>query len=165
MRLPIYSGKTTRTTASKQTNKENEFALFSVRVSRRLRYPIPRQHARAHRPRSQASRRTYGNCRFIGCFVFVKDPNHERAKQNVIYFGEELQRYKITGERGDTAVLSESSAKPVSERDLHHQSSGFQSYEKLCRGEVRNLVRSHLFWCSCSSYYSRAWQKICMMTS
>lgn len=39
MRLPIYSGKTTRTTASKQTNKENEFALFSVRVSRRLRYP------------------------------------------------------------------------------------------------------------------------------
>ena len=159
MRLPICSGKTTRTTASKQTNKQNEFALFSVRVSRRLRYPTPTRPRAS--TRSQASRKT---C-FIGCFVFVKDPNHERAKQNVIYFGEELQRYKITGERGDTAVLSDSSAKPVSERDLHHQSSGFQSYEKLCRGEVRNLVRSHLFWCSCSSYYSRAWQKICMMTS
>ena len=74
------------------------------------------------------------------CFSSLPDPSHERAQQNVIYFGDELKKYKITGEKGESGVRLDLGVKPVYERDSLHRTSAFQSYEKLCRGEVRNFV-------------------------
>ena len=72
--------------------------------------------------------------------VFCLDPTHERAQGNVEYFGEEIKMYKGTGRRGDTGVITETKVKPRNERTNFHRSSSFQNYERLCRGEVRNLV-------------------------
>lgn len=69
------------------------------------------------------------------------DPTHERAQSNVAYFGEEVKMYKKTGRRGDTGIISETKVKPRRERDNWHQTSSFQNYERLCRGEIRNLTR------------------------
>ena len=74
----------------------------------------------------------------VSCIVI--DPTHERAKGNVAYFNEEVKMYKRTGRRGDTGIITETKVKPRSERDNWHQTSSFQNYERLCRGEVRNLV-------------------------
>ncbi|XP_078383611.1 prolyl 4-hydroxylase subunit alpha-1-like isoform X2 [Oculina patagonica] len=68
------------------------------------------------------------------------DPTHERAQGNVAYFGEEVKMYQQTGRRGDTGIITDTKVKPRSERADWHQSSSFQNYEKLCRGEVRNLT-------------------------
>ena len=56
------------------------------------------------------------------------------------YFGEEIKMYKKTGRRGDTGIITDTKVKPRSERQNWHQTSSFQNYERLCRGEVRNLV-------------------------
>ncbi|XP_044181335.1 prolyl 4-hydroxylase subunit alpha-1-like isoform X1 [Acropora millepora] len=69
------------------------------------------------------------------------DPTHERAQGNVAYFGEEVKMYKKTGRRGDTGIITETKVKPRSERNDWHQTSSFQNYERLCRGEIRNLTR------------------------
>ncbi|XP_073251115.1 prolyl 4-hydroxylase subunit alpha-1-like isoform X1 [Porites lutea] len=69
------------------------------------------------------------------------DPTHERAQGNVEYFGEEIKMYKGTGRRGDTGVITETKVKPRNERTNFHRSSSFQNYERLCRGEVRNLTK------------------------
>ena len=71
---------------------------------------------------------------------FCLDPTHERARGNVAYFGEEIKMYKQTGRRGDTGIITDTKVKPRSERDNWHRTSSFQNYERLCRGEVRNLV-------------------------
>lgn len=68
------------------------------------------------------------------------DPTHERAQGNVEYFGEEVKMYKQTGRRGDTGIITDTKVKPRSERADWHQTSSFQNYERLCRGEVRNLT-------------------------
>lgn len=68
------------------------------------------------------------------------DPTHERAQGNVEYFGEEVKMYKQTGRRGDTGIITDTKVKPRSERANWHQTSSFQNYERLCRGEVRNLT-------------------------
>lgn len=68
------------------------------------------------------------------------DPTHERARGNVAYFGEEIKMYKQTGRRGDTGIITDTKVKPRSERDNWHRTSSFQNYERLCRGEVRNLT-------------------------
>lgn len=72
--------------------------------------------------------------------VYFADPTHERAQGNVEYFGEEVKMYKQTGRRGDTGIITDTKVKPRSERANWHQTSSFQNYERLCRGEVRNLV-------------------------
>lgn len=74
---------------------------------------------------------------FFNLFI---DPLHERAQGNVAFFGEEMKMYKQTGRRGDTGIITDTKVKPRSERDNWHRTSSFQNYEKLCRGEVRNLV-------------------------
>lgn len=81
----------------------------------------------------------------MGGFTIVflpasSDPTHERAQGNVAYFGEEVKMYKKTGRRGDTGIITDTKVKPRRERDNWHQTSSFQNYERLCRGEVRNLV-------------------------
>lgn len=68
------------------------------------------------------------------------DPTHERAQGNVEYFGEEVKMYKQTGRRGDTGIITDTKVKPRGERANWHQTSSFQNYERLCRGEVRNLT-------------------------
>ncbi|KAJ7352837.1 Prolyl 4-hydroxylase, alpha polypeptide [Desmophyllum pertusum] len=68
------------------------------------------------------------------------DPTHERAQGNVAYFGQEVEMYKKTGRRGDTGIITDTKVKPTDERQEWHQTSSFQNYEKLCRGEVRNLT-------------------------
>ena len=78
-------------------------------------------------------------------FYFV-DPTHERAQGNVEYFGEEVKMYKQTGRRGDTGIITDTKVKPRSERADWHQTSSFQNYERLCRGEVRNLVSGLHNW-------------------
>ena len=74
---------------------------------------------------------------FFNLFI---DPLHERAQGNVAFFGEEMKMYKQTGRRGDTGIITDTKVKPRSERDNWHRTSSFRNYEKLCRGEVRNLV-------------------------
>ncbi|XP_068735828.1 prolyl 4-hydroxylase subunit alpha-1-like isoform X1 [Montipora capricornis] len=69
------------------------------------------------------------------------DPTHERAQGNVAYFGEEVKMYKKTGRRGDTGIITDTTVKPRNERNNWHQTSSFQNYERLCRGEVRNLTK------------------------
>lgn len=68
------------------------------------------------------------------------DPLHERAQGNIAYFEEEAKIYKQTGRRGDTGIITDTKVKPRSERDNWHRTSSFQNYERLCRGEVRNLT-------------------------
>lgn len=68
------------------------------------------------------------------------DPLHERAQGNIAYFEEEVKIYKQTGRRGDTGIITDTKVKPRSERDNWHRTSSFQNYERLCRGEVRNLT-------------------------
>jgi len=72
--------------------------------------------------------------------IYFVDPTHERAQGNVEYFGEEVKMYKQTGRRGDTGIITDTKVKPRRERADWHQTSSFQNYERLCRGEVRNLV-------------------------
>lgn len=68
------------------------------------------------------------------------DPLHERAQGNIAYFEEEVKIYKQTGRRGDTGIITDTKVKPRSERDNWHRTASFQNYERLCRGEVRNLT-------------------------
>lgn len=77
---------------------------------------------------------------FQRIFNLFIDPLHERAQGNVAFFGEEMKMYKQTGRRGDTGIITDTKVKPRSERDNWHRTSSFRNYEKLCRGEVRNLV-------------------------
>ena len=76
----------------------------------------------------------------ISLISIFLDPTHERAQGNVAYFGEEIKMYKKTGRRGDTGIITDTKVKPRNERQNWHQTSSFQNYERLCRGEVRNLV-------------------------
>lgn len=77
----------------------------------------------------------------------MTDPRHQRALDNVAFFGKEIKKIKTTGLRGETGrVLPKPKPSPTEtfkrtiERDLFQRTKAFQNYEKLCRGEIRNLV-------------------------
>ncbi|KAK3708857.1 hypothetical protein QZH41_016282, partial [Actinostola sp. cb2023] len=74
------------------------------------------------------------------------DPTHERAVDNVDFFGGEIKKTQITGSRGDTGVVPDKtpitrSFKTRKDREQFHQTKAFQDYEKLCRGKIRNLTK------------------------
>jgi len=76
--------------------------------------------------------------------IFPTDPTHERAVENVNFFGSELKKSQATGSLGDTGTLDHANEplfKRRKEREHFHRTKAFQDYEKLCRGQVRNLVR------------------------
>lgn len=80
---------------------------------------------------------------------FYKEPEESRILNNLEHYRNELQKLDVGKRRGDTGTIDDAElyqkirkeGSVGSETEATNKRNYLQNYEKLCRGEVRRMVR------------------------